>query len=122
MEGMTNMGIVTKTTDKYQKCIDACNQCAQACYECLKMCLNEPDVAARKACIIILIECAKICQVASAFMSMDAQYAMDICIICAEMCSRCAQECEMFKDDHCKKCADICNNCASECNKMAGMA
>ncbi|MBZ4647652.1 MAG: hypothetical protein JG777_3141, partial [Clostridia bacterium] len=28
------MGIVTKTTDKYQACIDACNRCAQACFEC----------------------------------------------------------------------------------------
>ena len=30
------MGVVTKTTDKYQKCIDTCNQCAQACFECFK--------------------------------------------------------------------------------------
>ncbi|MGE5633058.1 MAG: hypothetical protein ACM3TR_18470 [Caulobacteraceae bacterium] len=55
------MGVVTNTTDKYKKCLDACNQCAQACYECMKMCLNEPDVGARKACISILAECAKIC-------------------------------------------------------------
>ena len=33
------MGIVTKSTDKYQACIDACNRCAQACFECFKACL-----------------------------------------------------------------------------------
>ncbi len=42
------MGIVTNSTDKFQKCIDECNRCAQACYECFKACLDESDVGARK--------------------------------------------------------------------------
>jgi len=118
---MIKMGIVTKTTDMYQACIDAWNRCAQACFECFKMCLNEPDVGARKACISMLIECALICKEASAFMSLDAQYAKDLCKLCATICDKCAQECDMFKDDHCKKCADECRKCADECRKMAGM-
>lgn len=115
------MGVVTNVTDKYQKCIDACNQCAQACYECLKACFNEPDAASRKACMSILLECARICELAVAYMSMDAQYAKDLCKLCAIICDKCAQECDMFKDDHCQKCADVCRNCANECRQMVGM-
>jgi len=114
------LGVVTSNTDKYQKCIDACAKCAQACFECLKACLNEPDAAARKGCIGMLLECALICQQAVAYMSMDAQYAKDLCKLCATICDKCAQDCDMFKDDHCKKCADICRQCANECRMMAG--
>ena len=103
------MGIVTNTTDKYQKCIDACNRCAQACYECLKACLNEPDVQARKNCISMLSECACICKESSSFMSMDAMHAKDLCKLCATICEKCAADCKMFKDDHCVKCANECN-------------
>lgn len=112
------MGKVTNTTDKYQVCIDSCNVCAQACYECFKACLNEPDASARKACISMLMECAMICQQASASMSMDAQYAMDLCKLCATICDKCSTDCDIFKDDHCQKCADICKSCADDCRKM----
>lgn len=115
------MGIVTNTTDKYQTCIDACNKCAQACFECFKACLNEPDVQARKNCISILVECALMCQMSSAMMSMEGQFAKDHCKLCAAICQKCAQECEMFKDDHCQKCAQVCKECADECNKMSSM-
>lgn len=112
------MGVVTMATNKYQKCIDTCNRCAQACYECLKACLNEPDVQARRNCISMLLECATICNQASAFMAMDAQHSKELCKLCATICEKCANDCRMFKDDHCTKCADECANCARECNMM----
>ncbi|MPN09638.1 putative cysteine-rich protein YhjQ [bioreactor metagenome] len=115
------MGIVTNTTDKYQSCIDACNKCEQACYECFKACLNEADVAARKNCISILVECAQMCQMSSVEMAMDAQFAKEYCQMCATICDACAKECEMFKDDHCQKCAQECRACAEQCRMMAGM-
>lgn len=113
------MGIVTNTTDKYQKCIDACTRCAQACHECIGMCLNEPDVKARKQCINMLMECACICTDASGFMAMDAQHAKELCTLCATICDKCAQDCQMFKDDHCVKCANECKACANECRMMS---
>lgn len=104
--------------NKYQKCIDACNRCTQTCYECLTMCLNEPDVRTRKGCISILMECACICKESSAFMSLDAKYAIDLCRLCAVICENCAEECSAFSDDHCQNCADECNFCATECKMM----
>lgn len=115
------MGIVTNSTDKYQKCIDECNKCAQACYECFKACLNEPDIDARKTCISGLIECAQMCQMSSAMMSMEGQFSKEHCKLCATICDNCAQECGKFKDDHCQKCATECKACANECRNMSNM-
>ena len=115
------MGVVSALTDKYELCLNLCAKCTQACYECFKMCLNETDVAARRNCIGILIECALSCQQAVAYMSIDADFAKDHCKLCATICDKCAQECDMFQEAHCKECANICRQCANECRKMVGM-
>ncbi|HEX2927300.1 MAG TPA: four-helix bundle copper-binding protein, partial [Ruminiclostridium sp.] len=39
----------------------------------------------------------------------------------ADICTKCASECGMFKDQHCKTCADTCRQCADECRKMVNM-
>jgi len=112
------MGIVTNKTDKMQACIDACTKCAQACFECFNACLNEPDLNERKNCVSMLVECAMMCQMSSAMMSMSGKFTLEHCTICATICEKCEQECKMFKDDHCKKCSDICHMCAEECKNM----
>lgn len=119
--GGSKMGIVTNSTDGFQKCIDACNRCAQACYECFQACLNEPDVQARIKCISSLIECAQMCQMSSAIMSANGQFAMEHCQLCASICEKCGQECKKFKDEHCQLCATECQNCAKECSNMASL-
>lgn len=112
------MGVVTNFTDKYQACIDACTTCAQACYECFKECLNEQDIAARKDNIHMLVECANMCQMSAAMMSMDGQYSKEHCKLCATICDSCAQGCSQFADNHSQKCAEVCRQCADECRKM----
>lgn len=99
--------------------IDACMKCAQACFEFFDACLNEPDVRERKNCIRTLIECALMCQMSVAEMSMSGMFAEQHYKMCAEICEKCAEECGMFKEEHCVKCAEICKECAEECRKMA---
>ena len=113
------MGILTGSMNNNQKCIDECTKCAQACKECFTLCLNEPDVQARKNCISMLMECSCICKEAAAFMSMNAQHSKELCGLCSVICTKCAQECSMFKDNHCTECSQICNSCADECMKMS---
>lgn len=115
------MGIVTNKIDTMQSCIDACKDCTQACYECFDECLNEPDLIARKGCLSILIECAKMCEMSIGTMSMNGQFSKEHCNLCSTVCDKCADECEMFQDNHCQKCADICRMCADECKKMGNM-
>lgn len=112
------MGVVTKATNKIQSCIDACAKCTQACYECFHACLNEPDLSARKDCVSMLVECAMMCQMSVATMSMNGKYLNEHCALCAVICDKCAEECAMFNEDHCRKCAEICHMCADECRKM----
>jgi hypothetical protein len=117
------MGMVTntKTTTKQQPCIDACTSCVQACYECFQACLNEPDLVDRKNCVSSLVECAMMCQMSVAMMSMNGQFAYEHCGMCAKVCDSCAKECGMFSDNHCRMCADICRRCADECRKMTSI-
>lgn len=115
------MAIVTKTMDPYQAGIYACNRCSQACYECLDVCLNEQYINPKKNCVKILIECAKVCEMAVGLMAMNADFAKDYCKICATICDSCAKECEMVQEEYCQKCAQECTTCAEECNKMSGM-
>lgn len=115
------MGILTNKADNMQACIDSCSKCAQVCFECFNLCLNEPDLNARKNCVSTLVECAMMCQMSVAMMSMGGQFSMEHCAVCATICEKCAQECKMFKDDHCTKCANICTMCADECRKMASI-
>lgn len=77
------MGIITNATDMYQACIDACAKCTQACYECFSACLNEPDLNVRKNCVSMLVECAMMCQMSVAMMSMGGQFSKDHCGLCA---------------------------------------
>lgn len=115
------MGLFTMESTKHQACIDACSKCAQACYECFHACLNEPDLNARKNCVSMLVECAMMCQMSVSMMSMNGQYSMEHCSLCAKICDSCAKECNMFKDQHCQDCAQACRDCADECRRMAGM-
>ncbi|MGO1470680.1 MAG: four-helix bundle copper-binding protein [Tissierella sp.] len=73
------MGVVTNTNNKMQACIDACTKCSQACYECFSECLNEPDLKERKDCVSILVECAMMCQMSVAMMSMNGQFSNGRC-------------------------------------------
>ena len=57
----------------------------------------------------------------AALMQMNGQFAKDHCRLCATVCEKCAQECDMFKYQHCLDCAIECRNCADECRKMSNM-
>lgn len=104
-----------KDNGKHQACIDECNQCAQSCLECMNLCLAEPDASERKKCISKLNECACICKETSTFMSLNSVHSVELRNLCALICDECAQECEMFQDNHCVKCAEECDKCANEC-------
>ncbi len=109
------MNRATNSRMEFQSCIDSCTKCAEACLACFKASLDEMDLNARKDCISILVECAMICQASVAMMSMNGLFSKEQCALCEKVCSKCAEECAMFKDEFSKKCADICLSCAEEC-------
>jgi hypothetical protein len=105
---------------QFASCIEACDQCAADCNHCATACLQEPDVKTMARCIALDIDCAAICQMASAAMSRNSEQAHAICALCAEICDACGDECERHQADHCKACAQSCRRCADECRRMSG--
>jgi hypothetical protein len=73
-------------------------------------------------CIRLDRDCARICWMASAFLSSNSTFAVDLCRLCADVCDACGEECERHDFDHCQRCATACRSCAEECRQMAGMA
>lgn len=110
---------ILKDNNHMQNCIVSCVTCMQACEECLTACYKEPDLNARVKCVSMLRDCADICVLAAQYMSRNSAHSKMICKMCADMCEKCAADCETFKDSHCKKCAEVCRACAEECRKMA---
>jgi hypothetical protein len=105
--------------EKYKACIQACNSCAVACSHCAIECLNEDQVNEMIRCIQLDIECAAMCRSASELMSIGSEHSLQLCRMCANVCSACAEECEMHDVEHCRQCAEACRKCADECNQMA---
>ncbi len=104
----------------HTSCIDACLLCASACNHCASACTMEEDVKMMARCIQTDMECATICYAAAELMSLGSDRAREICLICAEVCDKCAAECEKHDHhDHCRECAVACRKCAEECRAMA---
>lgn len=107
------------THTKYQSCLLACSTCAIVCMDCHSDCLNEHDLKMLRRCIRLTDDCTAICLLAIKAMASDSEFANQICKLCAEICTACADECEKHNHmEHCKKCSEICSNCAQECLKM----
>lgn len=109
---------MVKSNEKYQKCIDICLDCAQVCEFCVTSCLNEADPKEMAYCIKLDRDCADICILSAQFMARDSIFSKRLCLICAQICRACGEECAKFSQIHCQNCADICNDCATECEKM----
>ena len=100
-------------------CIEVCNACAVACNHCAAACLQEPDVEMTVKCIALDIDCAQFCALAAAAMARDSAHAKAICILCADICQACGDECARHDMAHCQACAKACHACATSCRSMA---
>lgn len=103
----------------YQTCIEACQHCAANCDHCALSCTIEPDIKEMARCIQLTMECSSVSYVAAHLMALDSENVGAICLICAETCEACADECNLHDNEHCRKCATACTACAMECRKIA---
>ncbi|MEO6903605.1 MAG: four-helix bundle copper-binding protein [Bacteroidia bacterium] len=97
--------------------ISILSACADACNTCLTACLKEEEVKKMVSCIRLDMDCAQICEVTAAFISRGSDHAKHLMKECAEICSKCAQECGKHAHmEHCKVCSDMCKKCAEMCS------
>lgn len=104
---------------QHANCIEACDQCASSCDHCSTACLQEPNVSEMTRCIQLDMDCADICRLTSALMARNSTNMQPACLLCAQICDACADECDKYAYDHCQECAKACRRCAEECRKMA---
>jgi len=105
-----------------QDCIEACESCHGVCLETIEHCLHMGGEHAKPAHIRLLLDCAEICQTSANFMLRNSDLHGLTCSACAEICERCAADCERFGDAVMQQCADTCRTCAQSCREMAATA
>ena len=102
----------------YSACMAECNNCADACDNCATACLAEDNVGMMQDCIRHDLDCAALCRLAAGYMARGSAHASEICTLCAQVCEVCAAECAKHEHPHCQACAQACRRCAEECRKM----
>jgi hypothetical protein len=109
-----------KLSDEMLACIQLCVDCHKACVQTIPYCLEQGGEHAAPHHIGLLIDCAEICQTSANFMMRSSDLHGHICGACAEVCERCAVDCEKMSDDHrMAACAEMCQRCADSCRKMS---
>jgi hypothetical protein len=106
-----------------EQCIQSCLDCHRICLETITHCLLKGGEYASEKRILLLQDCAEICDTAANFMTRNSDLRATICSTCAEVCIRCAEDCERLRsDDLVKACAKACRRCAEYCQLMVANA
>lgn len=101
--------------------IKTMTDCYLECTKTLQHCLKMGGEHASPEHINLLMDCAKICNLASDFASRGSANHKALCKLCADICRQCAEQCESMADDdeEMKKCAEKCRECAEVCERMS---
>jgi hypothetical protein len=103
-----------------ENCIQNCSECHHLCIETISYCLQKGGDHASYEHIRLLQDCHQICHTSEDFMLRGSELHHYTCGVCAEVCMRCAADCEKFGDDaQMKACAEACRRCAETCKEMA---
>lgn len=111
----------SQMSQEMQECIDNCLNCHSTGVEAINHCLQIGGPHAEPTHIRLLMDCAQVCQTSADFMLRMSDLHPETCGVCADVCERCAIDCERFGDDETMKaCAQVCRKCAESCRSMAG--
>lgn len=101
-----------------EKIIDELYACAAECLHCLEACQSEKSKDKLQRCMMLNQDCEDICRLTAQLFERKSENAEMFLKLCAEMCDKCAEECEKHSlMEHCKKCADVCRSCAEMCRE-----
>lgn len=109
----------TRMSQDIQQCIDECLNCHRICLETVQHCLQKGGEHAKPEQIVLLLDCAEVCQTSANFMLRGSDLHQRTCAVCAEVCSRCAESCEALGGKELEACAKACRSCAESCEQMA---
>ena len=95
--------------------------CYKSCTRTILHCLEMGGEHAGPQHINLLMDCAKICEVAADFAIRGSANHPALCGLCADICRQCAEQCEEMAegDEQMQKCAEACRQCAEACGRMS---
>jgi len=103
---------------KLEECIKECLNCHHICLEmAMNHCLKLGGKHTEPTHFRLMINCAEICQTSANFMLSGSELHHLTCCVCAEVCRRCADDCERVGDM--QECVEACRSCADSCARMA---
>jgi hypothetical protein len=82
----------------------------------MTVCLEHGGRHVAPAHFRLMIACAETCRAAAAVMMARLPGHSELCRICAQVCWRCAEDCESMDDM--AACAAVCRTCAAHCHHM----
>jgi hypothetical protein len=109
------------TDDAMKKCIQLCQDCQALCTETVLHCLKLGGRHAAPDHIVLLLDCAQICETTAQYLLRESSFHGPICGLCADVCRQCAENCmQIAADDQIlKQCAEMCRRCADSCERMS---
>jgi hypothetical protein len=107
-------------SEAVQMCIQNCLNCHNICLTTITHCLQTGGNQASSNHILILTDCAAMCQTSANFMLRNSSFHPRVCALCADICEVCADECERManNDRQMQECARVCRQCAESCRHM----
>ncbi len=107
-----------------EQCISDCSDCYRSCTETVVRCLEMGGKHAAPDHIRLMLDCAEICRTSAGFMMRGSPLHERVCGVCADICERCAADCDGLSEDEPEMadCAATCRRCARTCREMAGAA
>ena len=102
-------------SQEMRQCAQLCANCHQVCLETIQHCLHMDGKHAEPHHIRLLADCTQICQTSADFMLRGSDLHKLTCGVCAEVCQRCAEDCDRIGggDQQMKTCADSCRHLAA---------
>jgi len=110
------------TSPEMQQCIENCTNCHNICVQTIDHCLRMGGKHVEAAHIKSLLDCADACRTSADSMLRGSALYKQVCGVCTDACTRCAESCAQFGEDaQMKACAEQCRRCAASCTEMAKM-
>jgi hypothetical protein len=118
--GSMPMAGMAPGTMSLQTCVESCWRTHVMCLETERYCLEKGGMHVMPAHVMLLADCAEMCQkTANSLLRLSSQHAA-ICVACAQVCDACAQDCEvMAGDERMLLCARTCRECANHCREAS---
>lgn len=105
-------------TQDMRDCINECLNCYAVCTQTVDHCLSMGGRHAEPRHIRTMLDCAEICRTSAGFMLRMSEFHFETCALCADICLACADSCSKFDDREMQRCAEVCRSCAASCQKM----